>query len=391
MVQKKLLVNFSYEIYKYKIIMVKHMSDDKKRVLIVDDSADDIQFVMENLKQEFAVLVATSGKKGLELAAKNPQPDVILMDVMMPEMDGYETCRKLKENDKTKNIDVIFVSAHDTTEEKLAGYDAGGSDYLIKPVQHEELLQKVSLAIDLKEAREETSNEKDMAFQTAMTAMTSAGEQGVVLEFLRSSYAITDIVELAYLIVDSVAKYDLKCSVQLRTFDNTIHYGTRAPLPPLEEELLKRLKDEGRIIEQGKRAIFNFGGVSVLIKNMPEDEDKRGRLRDHLAILFEGADAKLESLVLHQQLNDLVRKSKDTLKIIEVEQIAHKTQSQSIMDAMLQKLEASFLNWGLNEDQETVLIQVVQDGVDESLEHFESGLSIDEKMSEIFSHLERIS
>lgn len=367
------------------------MSNDKKHVLIIDDSADDIQFVMENLKDEFAVLVATSGQKGLDIAIKDPKPDVILLDVMMPEMDGYETCRKLKENNATKDIDVIFVSAHDTTDEKLAGYDAGGSDYLIKPVQHEELLHKVRLSIELKEAREETSSEKDVAFHTAMTAMTSAGEQGIVLEFLRNSYALNDIAELAYLMVDSLSKYELKSSVQLRTLNDTIHYGTRAPLPPLEEDLLKRLKDDGRIIEKGKRAIFNFGGVSVLIKNMPEDEDKRGRFRDHLAILFEGADSKLKSLELHQNLREVIAQSKDTLKVINVDQIAFKTRSQSIMDSMLQKLEASFFNWGLNEEQEQALIKVVQEGVDESLDHFEKGISIDEQMSKIFERLEKIS
>lgn len=367
------------------------MSADKKRILIVDDSPDDIQIIMENLKEEFAVLVATSGQKGLEIAKKNPSPDVILMDVMMPEMDGYETCRKLKADAVTKDIDVIFVSAHDTTEEKLAGYDAGGSDYLIKPVQPEELLQKVRLAIDNKKTRDETSNEKDIAFQTAMTAITSAGEQGVVLEFLRNSYGLNDVTSLAALIIDSMSKYELNSSVQLRTFDNVIHFGTRVPLPPLEEELLMRLKDEGRIIEKGQRTIFNFGGVSILIKNMPEDDDKRGRLRDHLAILFEGADSKLKSLELHQQLRELVRESKDTLKVIEVEQISHKTESQLIMDNMLEKLEASFLNWGLNEDQEVVLMKVVQDGVEESLQHFEKGVSIDEQMGEIFKRLEKIS
>lgn len=366
------------------------MNADKKRVLIVDDSADDIQFLVENL-EGFSVLVATSGEKGLEIAIKNPQPDVILMDVMMLGMDGYETCRKLKENDATKDIDVIFVSAHDTTEEKLAGYDAGGSDYLIKPVQSEELLQKVRLAIDLKGVREETLSEKDMAFQTAMTAMTNASEQGVVLEFLRNSYGLNDIAELAYLIVDSISKYDLKSLVQLRTFNNVIHFGSSASLVPLEEELLMRLKDGGRIIEKGKRAIFNFGGVSVLIKNMPDDEDKRGRLRDHLAILFEGAESKLGSLEMHQELKEVIANSKDALKVISVEQVAFKNYSQSIMDTMLQNLEASFLNWGLNEEQEQMLIKVVQDGVDESLEHFEKGLSIDEQMSKLFSRLERIS
>lgn len=359
------------------------MGSEKKRVLVVDDSADDIQFVVEILKEEFKVLVATSGQKGLDVATKDPKPDVILMDVMMPEMDGYETCRKLKENVATQDIDVIFVSARDTTEEKLAGYDAGASDYLIKPVQPEVLLQKVRLAIDNKDAREEIASEKDMAFQTAMTAMTSAGEQGVVLEFLRNCYLIDDDVDLAHLVVGSIEKYDLKNSLQVRSHDDTIHFGTMAPISPLEEELLMRLKDDGRIIEMGKRAIFNHGGLSLLIKNMPDDEDKRGRLRDHIAILLEGAETKLSALVTAQRLVKMISDSHHTLNEIEVEQKSNKLTSQNIVDDMLQDLESSFLSWGLTEEQESILVGVVQAGINKSLDNYEKGLSIDEKMRSI--------
>lgn len=130
------------------------MNTNKKQILIVDDSADDIHILMENLKQEYAVLAATNIEKALEIANNNPCPNVILLDVMMPGVDGYEICRQLKDNPVTMGIDVIFVSAHDTTDKKLAGYDAGGSDYLIKPVQPEELLQKVRLAIKNRESRE---------------------------------------------------------------------------------------------------------------------------------------------------------------------------------------------------------------------------------------------
>ncbi|MCK5336252.1 MAG: response regulator, partial [Gammaproteobacteria bacterium] len=68
------------------------MTEKNNTVLIVDDSSDDLKILLENLKQDYAVLAATSGKKALEFAAKEPRPDVILLDVMMPEMDGYETC-----------------------------------------------------------------------------------------------------------------------------------------------------------------------------------------------------------------------------------------------------------------------------------------------------------
>jgi len=133
------------------------VTDERKRVLIVDDSADDIHVLMENLKQDYAVLAASSGEKALVLASKKPQPDVILMDVMMPGMNGYETCRSLKENPETRNIDVIFVSANDSPDEKIVGYEAGGCDYLIKPVQAGELSQKIKLAIQNQEVLEDSA------------------------------------------------------------------------------------------------------------------------------------------------------------------------------------------------------------------------------------------
>lgn len=123
------------------------MSTDKKRILIVDDNPDDIRVVMENLKAEYAVLAATSGEKALNLAVSQPRPDLILLDVMMPGMDGYETCRRLKQNPETKAINVIFISANSDESERQAGYSAGGCDYAIKPVQAEELMQKVRQAI----------------------------------------------------------------------------------------------------------------------------------------------------------------------------------------------------------------------------------------------------
>ncbi len=367
------------------------MSIEKKRILIIDDSTDDIQFVMENLKDEFAVLVATSGQKGLEIAAKDPKPDVILMDVMMPEMDGYETCRLLKANSVTEGIEVIFVSAHDTTKEKLAGYDAGGSDYLIKPVQPEELVQKVNLAISNKEVREETSEQKDMAFKTAMTAMTSAGEQGVVLEFLRHSSSVNTIQELAEMVVSSNAQYELENTVQLRSGNEIFTSGTKSPVPPLEDDLLTRLKDKERIMEYGKRAVFNFGNISLLIKNMPEDDDKRGRLRDHIAILLEGAETKLSALEMGQQLAQLVVDSNQALQEIESGQKSYKVVGQKIMDDMLQNLESSFTPWGLTEYQEKTLIEIIQTGINKSLDHFEEGMTLDEKMAAIISRLAKIS
>lgn len=360
---------------------------DKKRILIVDDSPEDIQIIVENLKDEYAILVATNGQKGLDLTTSGPKVDVVILDVVMPEMDGYEVCRKLKNNVETQDIDVIFVSAHDTVEEKLAGYDAGGSDYLIKPVQPDELLIKVRLAISNHDHRDKISADKDDAIDTAMMAITSAGEQGVVLEFLRQSFIVDNIEKMAKMIVDAHEKYELQNTVQIVSGDKIIVKGTSDPVPPIEKELLLRASSQHRIREHGRKAIIKYGGVSVLIKNMPEDEEKRGRLRDHLAILLEGAAAKLTSLEIGEQLAMLVDDANKALKDVDAEQVKHKEESQRLMDDMLQDVEASFLSWGLTEEQEDILVNLVQDGINKSLDHMEQGIKIDAKMLEIIKRL----
>jgi len=363
------------------------MNAEKKQILIVDDSPDDIHFLMPTLSKDYAVLVATNGEKALEIAANEPHPDVILMDVEMPEMNGYETCRRLKDNPDTAGLDVIFVSSHDTTDEILAGYEAGGNDYLIKPVQPNELLQKIKLSIDHQSSRIADSKEKTMAMQTAMTAMSSASEQGVIINFMRDSFTASSIEELARLVVDATAHYGLENSVQICTSHSVIYASNKEPVPPLEQELLSRLKNSGRSMEMGARLILNFGDISQLIKNMPEDGDKRGRLRDHLSILIEGAEARLTALCLQDSLSRVVIDSKQSLLEIEKMQKEQKESAMQIMDEVLQGLDESFAEFGLTEEQENLAMEIVQIGVKKSLENFEQDLKIDEQMRGIVDQL----
>ncbi|HFE36879.1 MAG TPA: response regulator [Gammaproteobacteria bacterium] len=363
------------------------MRKEKKRILIVDDSANDIQVIMENLMDDYAVTFKTNGKDALEYAVKSPKPDVILLDVVMPEMDGYETCRRLKANPLSSDIDVIFVSAHDTTEEKIAGYEAGGSDYLIKPVRPEEIRKKIKLAEHNREEQKKILAEKEMAFSTAMTAMSSAGEQGIVLEFLRNSFSVDRIDELARRTVEAVTRFEVSNTVQLRTPYGEFYASTSEPVPPLERELLLRLKDKDHIISIGKRAIFNYGNTSLLIKNMPEDDDKRGRYRDHLAILMEGVDSKLDAILLKEELYNFLEKSNTVLTNIQAAYKVHKKASIDISDKMLLDLESSFTPWGLSEDQERLLIDIVQAGNSKALDLFESGEKIDLEFRKIIDEL----
>lgn len=125
------------------------------RVLIVDDTLKNIQVLGTILKDEgIQVNAATSAQKAFEMIDKFP-PDLILLDVMMPEMNGFEACTILKESDKTKDIPVIFLTARNSPDDVVNGFEAGAIDYVTKPFNSDEMLSRVRTQLKLKQAEKE--------------------------------------------------------------------------------------------------------------------------------------------------------------------------------------------------------------------------------------------
>ncbi len=111
------------------------MTEDKKlSILVVDDTPQNIDLLVEILQQEYRIQVASSGQRALDLATGPDKPDLILLDVMMPDMDGHEVCRRLKANPATTKIPVIFVTARSEVQDEMAGFRAGCVDYIVKPI-----------------------------------------------------------------------------------------------------------------------------------------------------------------------------------------------------------------------------------------------------------------
>ena len=125
----------------------------KKKILLVDDSPENIRVMLEVLKDDYQVVAAKDGKKALEIAAQYPHPDLILLDVLMPEMDGYEACLQLKNNVETQDIPVIFVTAlaEDVSEER--GFNVGAVDYITKPISPAIVRARVRTQLALKAAQ----------------------------------------------------------------------------------------------------------------------------------------------------------------------------------------------------------------------------------------------
>lgn len=121
------------------------------KILIVDDTPKNIQMAMNILKNEgHHMFYAQSGDKALKIVEENSF-DLILLDIMMPEMNGYDVCNELKKNEKTKDIPIIFLSGKDSTSDIERAYEVGGVDYVVKPFISIELITKANNYIKLKE------------------------------------------------------------------------------------------------------------------------------------------------------------------------------------------------------------------------------------------------
>ncbi len=111
------------------------MDNHKNTVLVVDDTAENIDILVEILQGTYKIKVATNGEKALQIAQKSPAPDMILLDIMMPVMDGYEVCRRLKSNPLTAHIPVIFITAMNDVHDEEQGLKLGAVDYITKPIR----------------------------------------------------------------------------------------------------------------------------------------------------------------------------------------------------------------------------------------------------------------
>ena len=366
------------------------MTENKPTLLLVDDEPFNLEILNELLGEDYALLIAENGQVCIDKAIES-QPDLILLDVNMPILNGLLTCEQLKDNVETTDIPVIFVSALANEEERIAGYRAGGEDYITKPFHEDELKIKVELvlaSLQSKAALQDSSNE---AMNMAMTAMTSASEIGQILQFIRDSYSAKTYEELAQLTLDLYEAYGLSISLRIITRTALLYFSHAGKLSEREEAVFEMLHDKGRFIDFGRRTAMNYDNMSIIVNNMPvEDEEKYGRIKDNMGVMGEAIEARTISLVNELQLDErkhaldaLMVRAEQMIDEIKSEHENNSYKNEQILSDLLEDIEEAFIRLGLSEGQESDLISLLHKAQQDSTQIYDTGLDLDAKLASI--------
>lgn len=365
----------------------------KLKVLAIDDEPWNLEIIQHHLEEDYDLLTANSGAEGLSILEQQNDIGMVLLDVSMPDMDGYEACKKIRDNFAWANIPVIFISARGALEERMLGYKSGGDDYLVKPFECEELLAKITILHKYKEDKKGLQNNYQMASNVAMEAMTSSQEIGLALEFSKETYAIKNESDLMDLFVNCLKQFDLNAIIRLKVSDNYEWHQCVGQPSPLEQELVKILATKDRIFSFEQRTQFNFERINLLVKNMPiDDENKYGRFKDLLPFFLDATNACMESINDRKTISNMNQLKSSIVVInnaLDDERLLI-NESQVILGNILKDLNRTVEDelpiLGLEYDQEKYLINLIETKISEA----SAAANISKKSDDLFDKISKV-
>lgn len=367
------------------------------RLFIVDDDELILDILSDILHDDCQVETFTSGEACLARLS-DEKPDMFLLDVNMPGMDGFSFCRQLKEDWDTQDIPVLFLSGDDDIDTRLLAYEAGGDDFILKPFKPAELTRKMKVAKRILAEKKALHEQAGYATRTAMSAMTSMGELGVVLQFLSKSFACNSMDELGAAMLDAMQQYDLQSAIRLSVGNVVRCMSPQGHDLPLEVGILNHVQHSGRIFQFKSRCVFNYGQVTLLVNNMPlEDPERCGRIRDNGALLAEGADARLRAIESEQVASrrragieaalPRVHAALDTVQSNYRRNCYELTQ---VMVEFQESLVKTYMNMGLTDEQEEQLTETANTYMQRMVGTQDQSLGIVAQLEELAGELESV-
>lgn len=341
---------------------------DKPLIVVIDDDVLTGEMISDGFEDQYRVQCFSNPVQALAEVG-GLQPALILLDINMPQMNGYEVCRRLKDDFETSDIPVVFLSGLTSLEDRMAAYDAGGEDFTSKPLNLSVVASRVDALFRRQREKAALANQASYATATAMTAMSNAAELGLVVDFSRRAMACGTLAQLAQVLLDTLSGFGVNGAVALWMTGQRYERSQEGEVSEMERGVLQLIADCGRLASLGKRLAFNFEGVTLLIRDLPvDDHDRAGRLRDHFAVLTELVSERLKILALQQrvhqreaQLHTLLQSVRDGVAALDTQRREDRVAASTYLETSLSRVERSLMHLGLTEMQEEQLMAVLRE------------------------------
>lgn len=357
------------------------------RICIVEPDEIEQDLLHGMLEDDYPVEIYTSGEDMLK-TLKPEQPTLVILETLLTGVTGYQICQTIKTDFAHCRTYIIFLSAKTSVEERIRGMEAGADDYINKPYDVVEVSRKVRSAMDILSSALDLQKQLDYASHTAFQAMSAQSEMGIIMRGVQAVIEASDNANLLQAMFSCLSEFSLKSTIYYE-FQGKAEFVASAgrTSTSMEQEIITVVRQSERIWTRGQRCIFTFGNTSLLVLNMPEDEEKTGRLRDNLCFLMETFEVKVDALNKTQALVNAEQWQQSVKNITSLlhkasDELQHSVDGSSeTIRNMMNDLGMLLPTLGLEEDQEERIHHIIDSAFDE----FNQSLQRTEKTSLMFN------
>lgn len=337
-------------------------------IFVVDDDKTMRMLLSSMLGSAYNVETFESSEQCL-LRLADSTPDLFLLDVGLPGMNGYDLCRRIREMDSSSVRQVIFITGNDAPEEILAGYEAGAEDYVLKPFDVVVLHHKIETLRRIAQGRAQLSEQLRASDELSTLALANLDEYAVLIKFLRSLNECSSAEEIAQATLRSLDAFHLEGAIQVRMRGDERTFSHAGENWPLEIAVINHVRNMDRIFEFRTHCAYNFERITILVTNMPvDDQELCGRIRDHLAIAAESADAKIAALQsfrdnarMRERIHGMLDRLGATVNSYASQYNDARAKGTIFTTRILDDLLAMFAHLGMSSQQEEEILEMVKD------------------------------
>ncbi|MCK6389510.1 MAG: hypothetical protein L6Q40_00585 [Azonexus sp.] len=339
---------------------------DQPLLYIADSDSAFRQEASNELAGDFEVRCFADGISCVSLLSEKP-PAILMLASNLEDAPALDLCRDIREDGQLRDTHLILLLPANASQADIDEAHAAGCDeVLAQPVDLPNLRRQLRTTYRLASERSSFRQQASYAQQVAMTAMTSMGELGVVLQFLSKCFACGTFQAVAQETLSALSQYGLSGAIQIRAGHDTLTESTPGGSPADDAEVIGKLHGIGRIFEFKTRMVINYDHATILMNDVPDDNEVRGRIRDNVAMLAEGAHARVFSLLIEQDnrrkqggirfaLNEILHMTAE----LRDQQKSSQEQGQQAVNGVIEDFETSFIRMGLTASQESDLIALL--------------------------------